>query len=299
MTNWYKGNLHAHTTESDGDAPPEQVAAWYAGHGYDFLAISDHNTLTLLPEDATGPRPLMVPGEELTVQLEGQERAVYVNCVGNLKTIEPVNAGSVLSTIQANVDAVVAAGALAIAAAPFDRPGFDSSSMREIHGVGLMDVYNAHPMIVEGDPDEFSFEDLWDGLLTAGMTVFATATDDAHNFLEFGPDKANPGGAWIYLRADDLSVASVLSALTDGEFYSTTGLTLADVRRMPTSLEVSVEPSPAVSFTTKFIGPGGKVLDEQTGPQTSYRLSGDESYVRARVTSSDGSRAWTQPVMAA
>ena len=26
---WYKGNLHTHTTQSDGDATPEQAVAWY------------------------------------------------------------------------------------------------------------------------------------------------------------------------------------------------------------------------------------------------------------------------------
>ena len=45
---WYRGNIHTHTTESDGDAEPEVVAAWYRDHGYDFLALSDHNHLTLL-----------------------------------------------------------------------------------------------------------------------------------------------------------------------------------------------------------------------------------------------------------
>jgi predicted metal-dependent phosphoesterase TrpH len=35
--NWFKGNLHTHTTLSDGDAPPDIVAAWYEQHGYDFL----------------------------------------------------------------------------------------------------------------------------------------------------------------------------------------------------------------------------------------------------------------------
>ncbi len=45
---WYRGNIHTHTTESDGDAEPEVVAAWYRDHGYDFLVLSDHNHLTLL-----------------------------------------------------------------------------------------------------------------------------------------------------------------------------------------------------------------------------------------------------------
>lgn len=42
---WYKGNLHTHSLWSDGDDFPERISAWYRDHGYDFLAISDHNTL--------------------------------------------------------------------------------------------------------------------------------------------------------------------------------------------------------------------------------------------------------------
>jgi hypothetical protein len=43
--NWYKGNTHTHTLWSDGDAAPEWAVAWYKEHGYDFLSITDHNTL--------------------------------------------------------------------------------------------------------------------------------------------------------------------------------------------------------------------------------------------------------------
>jgi len=44
-TNWYKGNLHTHSFWSDGDDFPEVIATWYKENGYDFLAISDHNTI--------------------------------------------------------------------------------------------------------------------------------------------------------------------------------------------------------------------------------------------------------------
>jgi hypothetical protein len=40
---WWKGNLHTHSLWSDGDDYPEMIADWYKKHGYDFLAISDHN----------------------------------------------------------------------------------------------------------------------------------------------------------------------------------------------------------------------------------------------------------------
>ncbi len=42
---WYKGNLHTHSLWSDGNDFPEQICDWYRDHGYNFLAISDHNTL--------------------------------------------------------------------------------------------------------------------------------------------------------------------------------------------------------------------------------------------------------------
>jgi hypothetical protein len=35
--NWYKGNLHTHTINSDGDSPPYDVMAWYKRNGYQFL----------------------------------------------------------------------------------------------------------------------------------------------------------------------------------------------------------------------------------------------------------------------
>jgi predicted metal-dependent phosphoesterase TrpH len=39
---WLRGNLHAHTTFSDGVKNPDQLIAAYEALGYDFLAITDH-----------------------------------------------------------------------------------------------------------------------------------------------------------------------------------------------------------------------------------------------------------------
>ena len=42
---WFKGNTHTHSLWSDGNDFPEMITDWYKQHGYDFLAISDHNVL--------------------------------------------------------------------------------------------------------------------------------------------------------------------------------------------------------------------------------------------------------------
>jgi hypothetical protein len=42
---WYKGNLHTHSYWSDGDEFPEMIMAWYKSQGYQFVGLSDHNTV--------------------------------------------------------------------------------------------------------------------------------------------------------------------------------------------------------------------------------------------------------------
>ena len=42
---WQKGNLHTHSFWSDGDDFPEMIIDWYKNNDYQFIALSDHNTI--------------------------------------------------------------------------------------------------------------------------------------------------------------------------------------------------------------------------------------------------------------
>src|SRR3989441_9117925 len=72
---WLRGNLHAHTTYSDGVKTPQDLIAEYEALGYDFLAITDHEDLIGssywrgLPPGPTRPPPLP-PGR-------GKHQGVY------------------------------------------------------------------------------------------------------------------------------------------------------------------------------------------------------------------------------
>ena len=62
--NWFKGNLHMHTTDSDGEFTPQEAVDAYSDQGYDFLAITDHNTVTDV--DSLNDRGMaLVPGVEI------------------------------------------------------------------------------------------------------------------------------------------------------------------------------------------------------------------------------------------
>ncbi len=72
--NWYKGNTHTHTINSDGDSTPDEVVRWYREHKYNFLVLSDHNYLTevdgLNSVFGAANQFLLIKGEELTDEFQ-------------------------------------------------------------------------------------------------------------------------------------------------------------------------------------------------------------------------------------
>ena len=62
---WLKGNLHCHTTNSDGKPPPQERLDGYVGQGYDFLCLSDHNDITRVDTVSAPDDFLLIQGAEL------------------------------------------------------------------------------------------------------------------------------------------------------------------------------------------------------------------------------------------
>ena len=201
--NWYKGNLHTHTTESDGDADPEVVVEWYKKHDYDFLVLRDHNHRTILEhEDVTGP--LMVPGEEVSASILGGEVPIHLNGIGISRVVEPTDAGGAAETLQANVDSILDAGGIAQLNHPNAAWAFDQEVIVQVQGASLLEVYNGWPGAnSEGGLGKPSAEDIWDGVLSAGKVIFGVATDDAHHYSDFSHIRANPGRGWAMVEASE------------------------------------------------------------------------------------------------
>ena len=295
---WFKGNLHTHSNESDGDSSPRKVVEWYRDNGYDWLALTDHNVRTVLsPEDTPEKSPLVLTGEEVTVHMPNSDKVVVVQAIDISKVVDPINAGDVFSTVQANVDAIVAAGGLPCLMVLYDQPNFRPESIHEISGTRLLEIYNVKGnMEVYGDPSDPSHEKIWDLMLSSGKVVYGVAVDDAHHFNEFGPDNVNPGGAWVMLRAQELSKTNIISSLSLGDFYSSTGVMLETLDTLSNGISLEISPVSEESYRTVFVGKGGEELKQQSGTQPEYYFSGGEGYIRAVISSSNGAQAWIQPV---
>lgn len=295
---WYKGNTHAHTTESDGDSPPEVVARWYKEHGYDFLVLSDHNVFTdpAALASLVDSSFLLVPGEELTSSFDG--RPVHVNGLNLPGLVEPRSAETLVGTIQANVDAVREVEGVPHVNHPNFRWAFGAAELAQVERDRLLEIFNGHPLVHnEGGGGLPGMEAVWDSLLTGGKRIYGIAVDDAHHFQgEFAPGRSNPGRGWVAVKAAALEAAALMSALEEGRFYASTGVELSDVVVAPRRLEVHIRPRGDFRFTTAFIGAGGRELARTGDNPAVYELADDVGYVRARVTDSMGYRAWTQPV---
>ncbi|MEU5836017.1 CehA/McbA family metallohydrolase [Streptomyces diacarni] len=69
---WRAGDLHAHTVHSDGALTLDELARSAAAEGLDFLAVTDHNTVSHHPWlEAAGSRHgvTLLPGQEVTTDL--------------------------------------------------------------------------------------------------------------------------------------------------------------------------------------------------------------------------------------
>ena len=294
---WYKGNTHCHTNNSDGDMYPRQVVRWYRDHNYNFPVITDHNLLTevkFLDTDRNDDF-LLIPGVEISDGFQGTP--VHINALNTDRNIPPQGGESIVEALQNNIDAVNKAGAIPQVNHPNWLWSFAHDEISQLTGVCLFELYNlsynCNNFGAGGYP---GMEEVWDRILSRGIRMYGVAADDAHDYargIEFR--LSLPGTCWIMVRAEALTPKSILDAMTNGDFYSTTGVILKDIQISDTQYEVSIEPDNHMKYTTTFYGKGGKILAEVFGPEASYTFRGDELYVRARVFASSGEFACTQP----
>jgi hypothetical protein len=305
VTTFRKGNIHTHTRNSDGDHEPEEVVAWYRDHGYAFVALTDHNTLT----DPEGYRDLerpgtfvIIPGEEVTMSAPGGV-PVHMNALCHSRTI----GGGEFSTIRDALTWGTAEIAAQRGVALVNHPNFEwalaPADLRWARGAQLLEIWSGHPHVHSaGDLLRPSEEAIWEAALASDLRFAGVAVDDMH-YLDAGPQEpaAGPGRGWVQVFAADVTRESICGALARGELYASSG---AELKRIHVGGDVIAIETDAPGALVEFVGEKsgswgnqiGVLATERPAPgsSASYRLKGDERYVRARVTSADGARAWTK-----
>jgi len=365
---WYKGNLHTHSYWSDGDEFPEPIMDWYKNHGYQFIGLSDHNTLAAgekwkkiakskLYEDSFAKylekygkdwvtykvdsgrnivklktlaeyRPLfedknflIIQSEEITSRFEN--KPIHMNAT-NVKTIiGPQTGNSVTEVMQKTIDAVLKqreeTGVPMILHLNHPNFGWGVSvqDIIDLKGERFFEVYNGHPAVNNyGDSLRPGTEEMWDRINIAYRKrkqpiLYGLATDDSHNYHQFGKAFSNSGRGWVMVKAKALTPEALLASLEAGQFYSSTGVILENISFDNNKLEVAVKSEPGVQYTIEFVGvlqgeEKSTVLKKVTGTKAKFKVDQKYLFVRARIVSTkkkdnpyqedDVEMAWTQPV---
>lgn len=217
-----------------------------------------------------------------------------------------------------------------------------AEQLMQVVGENFFEVYNGHPSVKNsGDDTHASTERMWDIINTWRTAkldlplMYGLATDDGHSYHETQPGRASqPGRGWVVVLADALDPDKLVDALEAGRFYSSSGVVLNRIAWQQGVLSIDVEPEQGVDYEITFVGTRrgfddaskpasaeqtrasgltriysddvGRVLQTTAGTSASYRVSPEDLYVRAVVTSSkkhpnpgeagEFERAWVQPL---
>jgi hypothetical protein len=265
---------------------------------------------------------LILQSEEISDKFEG--KPIHINVTNVREKIEPQGGESVANVMQRNVDAVLEQRKKT--GAPMfphiNHPNFffavSIQDLIDLRGERFFEVYNGHPMVNNyGDSLRPGTEQMWDMINIAYSNrnqplIYGLATDDSHEYHQVGSAYSNAGRGWVMVYADSLKPGSLISALENGDFYASTGVTLKEVTVKNNTLSIKIDPSDNVQYTIDFVGVAkgeqqSRVLKSISATEASLDLTDQYLFVRARITSdrikdnpfkdADVEMAWTQPVV--
>jgi hypothetical protein len=293
---FWRGNLHTHSTRSDGVLSPEEVCRRYKAEGYDFMALTDHFVgafgypiVDTVPMREAGFTTIL--GAELHSGAMANGELWHILAVGLPADFAPSNSPSFVPVAGQETGAEIAARAVAagafVAIAHPQWSGLTLADARTITAAHAVEIYNHGCAMGCDRPDGFAIADL---LLTEGRKLTLIATDDAH-FSE--PDHF---GGWVMVKAQANEPEALLAALKAGQFYSSQGPELRDVRIEGGKL--IVECSAVSSIVALGWGTGAKAIHghSMTFGEVPLERLNNSPWIRAAVIDAAGKRAWSNPI---
>ncbi len=278
---WYKGNLHTHTLESDGELSPEEACARYRDAGYSFLAITDHGTITDT-RHLSGDDFVTVLGGEFGGKGAPSGRTYHIVVLG----VEP-DWPRPDDDAQAVIDATNASGGFAFVAHPY-WSGLHTDDLLTLRDHAGVEVYNftCYRGIGKGNSAIY-----WDVMLAQGVPVVGLGVDDSHGHYN------DYLGGWICVKAEELTSEGMLTAIKSGCFYASSGPEIHDFRVEDGKAVARCSPAQAVNFISADSRGRSIWRDDDTlFDEAEVELNGNERYVRLEVVDLRGRIAWSNPL---
>ena len=318
VTQYFKANLHTHSTISDGQLTPEQLKAAYQAKGYQILSITDHNIIAD-HSNLSEPNFLMLTGIEVNHNHEAyrirHDGPVYhLNLIAKRPDIlwSPAMAyhrrpqSRVYEDLMecenmdmrydpAAVNAVIAKANEMGFLVMYNHPTWSCQSYPDyapLQGLWGMELQNGECCFVGNDDNNAR---VYTDLLKLGNRLFPLGTDDSHM-----PESV--GLSWIMVGAERLSYDSVIQALEVGDFYMSCGPEIFKLTVDRNILSITCSGAKTIAleshgrFARRVSASGEELLQGASFDLTDFfaKDDGPDMYIRLTVTAPDGSYAATR-----
>lgn len=280
---WLRGNLHTHTTETDGELSPQDTIATYRELGYDFLALTDHGLLShALELDWLGLTA--VRGTELAIPDRPGMPSVHMVALG----IDEIPWVAEDAGPQEALGAVVEASRLVFIAHP-SWSLLEAANLLQMEGYLGVEVFNQTCRRLSNRGHS---ESQWDVMLYSGCTTWGLAVDDCHLVKDMGQ-------GWIMARCQERTEAAILAAVESGSFYASMGpelrgLELRDgeivVRCSPCAQAAVIGAAPGSGRTSWYMEDLARPFEEVALPVPS-----SEAWLHVEIMDEQGRKAWSNP----
>jgi len=279
---WLKGNLHTHSTLSDGAQSPQERVDAYEGRGYDFLALTDHEVVADVAA-LVSRTLLLIRGIEVTCTNPTGGPGFHIVGIDVPADFLPPPS----KHLQPTIDGINDAGGLAVVAHPY-WCGQTAADLAIVDDAIGLEVFNTTCLRSIGKGTSAVH---WDGLLAQGKRLFGLAVDDAHRVTR------DAFQGWVMVKAAERTADAVVDALSLGRFYASCGPTIEDMAIDGDRLAVRTSPVASISFISRHAR-GGYAFKEDGGciTEAEYALSRCEGYVRVECTDAAGRQAWANPI---
>ncbi len=241
--NYYKANLHCHTTCSDGKWTPEEVKEKYMEKGYSIIAYTDHERI--IPHNELSDESfLAITSYEYAINDRDSERCYHLNLFSKDKNCETIVGytpeyvdwrfaneearkkfkyyGEPVERVysQEFVNGIVAEAKRHGFFVSLNHPVWSLQTFADydrLEGLWALEMFN-YGCYVDGFLEDANH--VLDKMLRKGMRLSVTSTDDNHNG---GRTARDSFGGFNMVRADSLDYDTVINALERGDTYSSNG----------------------------------------------------------------------------
>lgn len=317
--NFYKANLHSHSTVSDGTLSPAEMKELYKSHGYSILCCTDHEIM-VPHHDLSDDDFLMLTGFELGFDEEKDdflEARVCDLCVISLskdnitqpcfhrtKYHNPERNGEIFfdeaqADFEREYNPAVINEAIRICRekgffVTYNHPTWSLEHYEEYikySGMNAMEICNFSSFI--DGYDEYNGK-AYDDFLRKGERIFCIAADDNHNRRDPKCRMWDSFGAFTFIKAETLTYENIADALLKGNFYSSEGPEIYGLWLEGDKLHVECSPADKVTCTVNKRRCMSR-YNENTGEITHavFEIKPSDGYFRVTVTDKNGKKADT------